>query len=149
MSLPLHPAIVHLPIGGALLGLPLALAILVMVVRGAPRRTWILAALVQGLSFGGALLALNSGEEMEERVEDEVPEAQIEAHEAHAQRFAAGLGLSAALMLAAAFAPRNLSRTADVAAVAAAGLALGLAVPTGHTGGTMVYGDAEVAQQTP
>lgn len=149
MSLPLHPAIVHLPIGGALLGLPLAIAILVMVVRGAPRRTWLLAALMQSLSFGGALLALNTGEEMEERVEDEVPEAQIEAHEEHAQRFAAGLGLSAALMLAAAFAPSKFARPSEVAAVAAAGLALGLALPTGHTGGLMVYGDEEVAHQHP
>lgn len=149
MSLPLHPAIVHLPIGGALLGLPLAIAILVMVVRGAPRRTWLLAALVQTLSFGGALLALNTGEEMEERVEDEVPEAQIEAHEGHAQRFAAGLGLSAALMLAAAFAPSKFGRPAEAAAVAAAGLALGLALPTGHTGGLMVHGDAEVAHEHP
>ncbi len=147
MSLPLHPAIVHLPIGGALLGLPLAIAILVMVVRGAPRRTWLLAALVQTLSFGGALLALNTGEEMEERVEDEVPEAKIEAHEGHAQRFAAGLGLSAALMLAAAFAPSKLARAADGAAIAAAGVALGLALPTGHSGGEMVFGGEVAASE--
>lgn len=147
MSLPLHPAIVHLPIGGAVLGLPLAIAILLMVWNGAPRRTWLLAALVQTLGLGGALFALNTGETMEELVEDEVPEAKIEAHEAHAQRFAAGLGLSAALMFAAAFAPGRFARAADGAAVAAAGLALGLALPTGHTGGLMVYGDEEVVQQ--
>jgi len=146
MDLPLHPAIVHLPLGGAMLAVPLALGVLVLVVGfGVTRRAWLLAAGLQLLALMGAGLALRSGEELEERVEDQVDERAVHAHEEQAEAFAATLAVSTLLFVAAAFAKGRLSRLGDVGALGGAGLALAMALPTGHSGGEMVWGDTPSA----
>lgn len=124
-----------------MLAVPLALGVLVLVVGfGVTRRAWLLAAGLQLFALVGAGLALRSGEELEERVEDTVGERAIHDHEEQAETFAAMLGVSTLLFAAAAFAPARLGRLADVAALGGAGLALALALPTGHSGGEMVWG---------
>src|SRR5690349_1811026 len=98
--MPLHPALVHLPMGLALalplLGLLLTLALW----RGLlPSRAWALFVVFQALMVGGGLASLRTGEEEEERVERVVSEKQIEHHEHAGQLFvlAAGVVLVASL----------------------------------------------------
>jgi uncharacterized membrane protein len=136
---PLHPAVVHLAIalailipGFAILGVPL-------IQRGLlPARSWALIVLLQALLVGSGWLALETGEEQEERVERVVAERHIEAHEEAAERFLllAGMGLLAS---AAGLLPRRGGAIGRVAgtAVTLAVLAAGLSV--GHSGGELVY----------
>ena len=82
-------------------------------------------------------------------MEDSVPEAQIHAHEAHAQRFTVALGVSAAALVGAALLPVSAAALVDGLALVAAAAALGLALPTGHSGGSMVYGEAAQVAEAP
>lgn len=95
---PLHPAIVHLPIALAML-VPLFAGLgLVVIQRGwLPVRVWAVVVLLQVLLVGSAFVALETGEDQEERVERFVAEDPIESHEDAAKRFlaVAGVGLVA------------------------------------------------------
>jgi hypothetical protein len=141
MDLPLHPKLVHLPIALGVL-MPLVTAgLLVAWWRGwLPRRTWLIAVVLQGLLVGSGLVAQRSGEADEERVERVVPEALIEAHEEAATAF---VGAAAAvLVLAAAAAAVRSPRVAQgLAALSTAGALLVLApgYRVGEAGGRLVY----------
>ncbi len=136
---PLHPAVVHLPIALAILvpilgivGIPL------IQTRFLPPRTWGVIVLLQVLLLASGWLALETGEEQEERVERVVAERHIEAHEEAAERFLllGGLGL---LALSAGLLPgRNGAAGRVLGTLAALGvLAAGTSV--GHSGGELVY----------
>ncbi|MFN7977357.1 MAG: hypothetical protein U0P30_04420 [Vicinamibacterales bacterium] len=151
-TLPLHPAIVHLPLGLALL-MPLAAAGFAWaVVTGRVRRqAWITVIALQALLVGAGFVAMNTGGTEEERVEAVVPESAIEAHEERAETFmwAAGATLAltvlvAASPVAAAVAPLAAASTLGTMAVA------GLALWVGHAGGQLVYqqGAASVYART-
>lgn len=140
-SLPLHPAIVHLPVALALV-LPLVAAGLWVALwkRWLPRKAWLVVAGLQALSVGGGLLALRTGEHEEERVEHRVPESALHQHERAAQTF---VGASTALL---ALAAGLLLLRQDRAFLAGAGAAVLAAVPvavlalhTGKAGGELVY----------
>src|SRR5690242_5891191 len=85
---PLHPAVVHFPIVLTFL-LPLvALIALWRIRRGAPvRRTWAAAVAAAAALSLSAWVAMETGEGQEERVEDIVAHAPMEAHEEAAERF--------------------------------------------------------------
>jgi hypothetical protein len=139
MPEPLHPAVVHFPIALAVLVPGLAIAALVAIRAGwLPARSWIAVVLLQGLLVGSAWLAIETGEDQEERVERVVAERHIESHEAAAERFlsaaAAAWVVSAAGMLRGR--AGALGRLASVAATAGV-LAAGVAV--GRSGGELVY----------
>jgi uncharacterized membrane protein len=136
---PIHPAIVHFPIVLAVL-LPLvALGAFLLARRGTPIRTaWTGVAVTAALLTGSAWLALETGEEQEERVEKIVSEGALETHQDRATLF---LYLSAtALLLSAAGLARG--RAGQVGRAAATITALAL-LPTGylvgHSGGELVY----------
>ena len=83
---PLHPAVVHFPIALAALIPLLALLSLLAIARSwLPVRTWAAIVLLQALLVGSAWLALETGEEQEERVERIVAERHIEDHEEAAE----------------------------------------------------------------
>jgi uncharacterized membrane protein len=136
---PLHPAVVHLPITLAVL-IP-ALAILAtLLIHGGflPSRTWGLVVLLQALLVGSGWLALETGEEEEERVEEIVAERHIETHEDAAKRF---VWIAAAGLAVGALGPLNgragaIGRAAGTLASLAV-LAAGVYV--GHSGGELVY----------
>lgn len=141
--MPLHPIVVHFPIAGAVFALPLVLGVLWAVRTGRlPRKAWLLPGALQLISLLGAFASLASGEDLEERAEDEHPEAQIEAHEGHAQRLTAGIAVGTVATLAAALVPAAVAIPVEVAAVVLGAAGAGLAVPTGHTGGEMVWGES-------
>jgi hypothetical protein len=142
-TLPLHPAVVHVPLGLALV-MPVLLAALVwaIVTGRLPARAWFLGLLLQGVILGAAVVALRTGEQDEERVEGRAAESQVEAHERAARAFtfaAAGTFVAAALGLAL----RNRSRpflAAGLGTIALSLAMLGLGIQAGHRGGVLVHG---------
>jgi len=136
---PLHPAVVHLPIGLAIVLPILALLLLGSIRRGLlAERTWIVVVLLQALLAGSAWLALETGEDQEERVERVVAERHIEAHEEAAERFAwiAGLGI---LAVGAGMLPERAGLVGRIVGTLATVGALAAAVSAGHSGGELVY----------
>jgi uncharacterized membrane protein len=136
---PLHPAVVHLPLALAVL-VPLFALLAALAIRAgltAPR-TWAAVVLLQALLVGSAWLALETGEEEEERVEEVVPERHIESHEERAERFL--LGAAAALVvIGAGVLPGGAGGVARAAAVLASAAVLALGIQVGHSGGELVY----------
>ena len=136
---PLHPAVVHLPIALAVLIPALAILSLVSIYKNIlPARVWVLVVLLQAVLLGSGWLALETGEEQEERVEHLVAERHIEAHEEAAERFLllAGIGL---LACAAGLAPRRIGALGRSAGTLATCAVLVAGVVVGHSGGELVY----------
>lgn len=141
MSLPdpLHPAIVHLPLALAAL-MPLAAATLAVAVwrRWLPPRSWALVMLLQAALVGGAWLAVETGENEEERVEVVVPERFLETHEERANNFlwiaTAGLVITGIGLLRG-----STGAFGRAVAVAAALGVLFAAIRVGESGGELVY----------
>jgi len=136
---PLHPAVVHLPMALAILIPAFAILGLFMIyMEFLPPRSWILIALLQALLVGSGWLALETGEEQEERVERVVTESLIKDHEEAAERFLilAGIGLLAS---AAGLLPRRVGAMGRAVGTLAALGALAAGGYTGHLGGELVY----------
>jgi uncharacterized membrane protein len=136
---PLHPAVVHLPVALAVVT-PLfaALAAWAIARWGLGRQAWLGVVLLNALLFGSALLALETGEAEEERVERVVAERFIEEHEEAAERFLWLAGIAAAVSVAGLLGTR-VGRSARVASVVVSAVALAAAVAVGHSGGELVY----------
>lgn len=139
-ELPLHPALVHIPIGLAV-AMPFVLAgLLVALLRGkVTRKSFAAAAGLQALVVGGGIVAFVTGGADEERVEAIVREALIERHETLAGVF---LGVAIFVLLAAvaaALAPTRWTRPLAAVATVSSFAALGIGVLVGHAGGQLVY----------
>jgi hypothetical protein len=146
-SLPLHPAIVHLPLGLAAV-VPLVAAGLALAIwrRWLPTRSWAVVVGLQATIFAGALLAMTTGRQEEERVEDRVPESAIERHEELAERFVWAAGVTAVVSMSALAAgahPMAAGLMGATTAATAVTAALGFAA--GHAGGALVYGPASLS----
>jgi uncharacterized membrane protein len=137
-----HPKLVHLPIALAILMPWMAGGLLLAWWRQwLPARAWVIAVALQALLVGAGLLALQSGEAEEERVEPFVAEPFLEAHEEAAGAFVwASGGVLGVMLLGLGLASR---RPAGLAAATAATLGtlvvLGLGYRTGQAGGDLVY----------
>ena len=139
-NLPLHPAIVHLPLGLAFVIPLLALGLTLMMWRGwLPGRAWVLLVGLQALLLGGGLVAMNSGEREEERVERVTPEQLIEAHEEAAEQFVWAAGIVLAVAAAGLLLKSERRRYVALAVTAGSLAVAGLAIRTGHAGGELVY----------
>ena len=146
-DLPLHPAIVHLPLGLAIVAPLLALAIAVAIRRRAlPATSWLIVVGLQAILFAGGLASLRTGEAEEERVEDRVAESAIERHETLAKRFVWSAGGTLALG-AAALVLRSHPATATLMAATtlATVVTAGAGLQVGHSGGAIVHGPAGAA----
>lgn len=140
-GLPLHPSIVHVPLGLAVAMPLLTLVLLVGWLGGwMPRRAWWTAVGLQALLMASGVAALRSGEAEEERVEDVVPEQAIEAHEEKAEAFVIASGLVLVVLLGAALLPAERPARA-LAGLGAVGtvVVLGLGYAVGHAGGELVW----------
>lgn len=139
-TVPLHPAIVHLPLALALLAPVVLGGLAVALWRGTlGRRGWTVAIAVQGLLVLTGIMALRTGEADEERAEQVVPGAALEAHEERGEQFvlAAGAGLIlAGLALAG---PHRSRRWVAAGAAASTLVTAGLGLATGQAGGELVY----------
>ena len=140
-ALPLHPAIVHVPLGLSLVVPLLGAGIWWASRRGwLPVRAWLLVVALQAVIVAGGYAALETGEHEEDRVERVVAESRIERHEERAELFMAGAGITLGLA-ALALLPLGERRQRVVAGVAVLSsvAALGLGVSLGHSGGELVY----------
>lgn len=142
-TLPLHPAVVHVPLGLALV-MPLLLAALLWAVltNRLPGRVWLLALVLQGVVLGAAAIALRTGERDEERVEGRVGEARLQAHERSAHAFTLSAGATF-VAVGLALALRNRRRPFALVGMTSVVLSvavLALGVQAGHRGGALVHG---------
>jgi uncharacterized membrane protein len=136
---PLHPAIVHFPMALAVLVPGLAVLGTWVIARGLlPVRTWAVVLLLQVVLVGSAWLALETGEEQEERVERVVAERYIETHEEAAERFL-WLAAIALIPIGAGLTESRRGLAMRIAGSVAAVAVLGAGVYVGHSGGELVY----------
>lgn len=146
-NLPLHPAVVHLPIALAVLVPLLAAGTGLAVWRGAlPRRAWTIVVVAQALLVATGLLAMRTGESEEERVEHRVSERAIEAHEEAAEVFLWGAGVTLAVTAAALVVP---APAVLAAAILATVVTAGLGFRVGHAGAELVYGPGGLTAEVP
>lgn len=142
-DLPLHPAIVHVPLGLALVIPLVALGLLWAIWRNKiGARAFVIAVAMQAIVVVAGFAAMRAGEHDEERVESVVPESAIEEHEEAAELFVVSSGITLALGIGAlALAVRRPSAARGLmAATALAGVvAAGLGVHAGEEGGKLVY----------
>ena len=140
-ELPLHPAIVHLPIGLSLVVPIVAIVVAGLIATGmVTAKAWFLPLGLQLLLVLSSFASMRSGEQDEEVVEDVVAERVIHEHEEAAEAFTWTTVAVLALALAGAFVPNEkLSTYARLAASAGTLVALGLAFNVGHKGGLLVY----------
>lgn len=136
---PLHPAVVHFPIVLGVLAPFFALGALWAIRRGiAPRKAWGLATAVLAALSLSSWVAVQTGEQQEERVEDVVAHDPFERHEEAAEGF---LLMTAGVLGVAVlgFLGGPLGRVARVAATAGAVVLVAAGARVGHSGGELVY----------
>lgn len=136
-----HPKLVHVPMAlGVLMPLVAGGLLLAWWRKWLPARAWILAVGLQAILLGSGILALQSGEAEEDRVERIVAERFIEQHEEAAEAFVwASGGVLMAMLLAGALHARRSGLATAAAATLGTVLVLGLGYRTGQAGGSLVY----------
>ena len=122
-SLPLHPALVHLPLALAfvmpILAIGFAWASWTERIRP---RSWIAIVALQAVLLAAGLVAMNTGEREEDRVERVVPEAALEQHEEYASQFVWATGVTLVLAALVFASPkRTIVRSLTVATVGGSG----------------------------
>jgi uncharacterized membrane protein len=141
MNVPLHPALVHVPLGIAAVLPLLALGLTIAALRGrwSPGAWTVLVGLLF-VTVGGGLVAMQTGEQQEEIVERVVPESALERHEERAEAFVWASGAVLVLALGALVFKKEGARRVIATGVTAGTLAMALlAVWAGHSGGELVY----------
>ena len=136
-----HPKVVHIPIAlGVLMPLLASGVLLAWWRQWLPARSWLIVIALQALLLGSGIVAMQTGESEEDRVERVVPESALEAHEEAAEAFIWASGGVLGLMLLALVTSRGKAGV-PAAAVAALGTlaVMGLGYRTGQTGGDLVY----------
>jgi hypothetical protein len=140
-SLPLHAAVVHLPLGLAFVIPALAAGFAWALWKGAVRpRAWLTIVALQAALLGAGLAATSTGEHEEERVERVVPHEALERHEAYADQFvwATAVTLVAAVLVLAGRKPAVARSLAVLTVVGTVAVAIA-AIRVGHAGGELIY----------
>jgi uncharacterized membrane protein len=140
-SVPLHPALVHIPLGLAFVLPALALGFSWALWKGHVRpRAWLAIVLLQALLLGGGLLAMKTGQGEEKRVESIVPEPALETHEELAEQFlwATGITLLPAALVLILRRPGAVRALAGMTVIGTL-LVAAAAMRVGHAGGQLVY----------
>ncbi len=141
MELPWHPFVVHFPVALVALLLPLAIAVVLQLRRGAwPASTWWLVVALQLTLVATAYVAAETGETREHEVEELVGKALVHAHEEQAEMFIAAAVAAGALALATSFVAPGLRLPLQLVTLMLMLAQLGLALRAGHSGATLVHG---------
>ncbi len=139
-SIPLHPALVHLPLGLAFILPILAIGFTwALWTKRIQSRSWLVIIVLQAILLVAGLLAMNTGEREGDRVEKVVPEIAIETHEAYAEQFLWGVGITLVVGILVLIPRSRMARSLSIATVAGTFAVAGLAVRVGHAGGQLVY----------
>jgi uncharacterized membrane protein len=139
--MPLHPGIVHLPLGLAFIMPAIAAGFAWALWRGRVRpRAWVAVVALQTTLLGAGLIAMNTGEQEEERVERVVPHTAQEQHEEYADQFVSATGLTLVLTaLVLVVRKPSIVKALAVASVAGTVVVAAAAIRVGHAGGELVY----------
>ena len=136
-----HPKLVHVPMALGVLMPLIATGLLVSWWRKwLPARSWVLAIALQAALVGSGVVALQTGEAEEERVERVVSENFIEEHEEAAEAFVwVSGGVLGVMFLALVLSRRRVGLTVAAAATLGTLVVFGLGYRTGQAGGALVY----------
>jgi uncharacterized membrane protein len=136
-----HPKVVHIPMALAVLMPLIAGGVVFAYLRGwLDHRTWMIVFLLQGVLLGSGLIAMNTGEREEERVEQVVAERHIDAHEDSADLFVWSSAILLALMAVPLLLREGEFRNAMVIFCALGTVVVFvLGYRTGEAGGRLVY----------
>ncbi|MEB3203153.1 MAG: hypothetical protein VKP57_00475 [Candidatus Sericytochromatia bacterium] len=140
-AVPFHPALVHVPLGLAIVLPFVGFGVLLASRRQwLPFRTWGVVLFLQVVTTASGVLAMRTGEAEEELLEGQIPDEALERHEELAEQFvwamAASTALGAgALLLQATPAGPWLA----LASTTGTGAAVGLGIRAGASGGELVY----------
>ena len=139
-SLPLHPALVHLTLGLAIL-MPLFALGLALAARrhDLGRSPWLALLALQALLAVSAVVALKTGQRDEDLAEKVAPKGAIHAHEEAAEGFLVSTFVVLAVAAAGAFLPGRLALPVRGLALAGTVVVAGLGLRAGHMGGQLVY----------
>lgn len=139
-GVPLHAALVHLPLVLSVLLPVIAIGVAIAVCTGrAGRRAWVAVVALNAVLVASVFVAVETGEGDEDRVEKVAGHDAVETHERHAKRLLKGSGAALAVTGLVACAPVA-ALPAATALVSAGMAALAyLGITTGHSGGELVY----------
>jgi len=139
-DIPLHAAIVHIPLGIAVAMPLVAIGLAVALARGlVDKRAWAVVVALQALVVLGGFAAMNTGETEEATVKRVVDKRFIHEHEERAEAFVYAAGVTLVLAASALVAgPRRIAMVAGVTAIGTV-VSLALAVRTGEAGGELVF----------
>ncbi|MCB9735068.1 MAG: hypothetical protein H6745_20970 [Deltaproteobacteria bacterium] len=142
-GLPLHPAVVHIPVALALVLPVLAIGVLVAARLKPGRQALFLLVAAQAALVIGGFVAMQTGEGAEHEVKGVVPRAAIHEHEEHAETFV-WVGVGALVVAIAALGSQIARKEAAARALALAFAVATLVVAflgfrTGEAGGELVY----------
>ncbi len=139
-DLPLHPAVVHLPLGLSFVMPLVAIGIAIAVRRGRlPRAAFAVVTGLQLLLAGSAFVAMQLGHHDERRVEKIVGERAIDAHEERGEALVWTAAGVAALGIALLVVPARAVGLVSALTVAGTLAVATLAYLTGEAGGAIIY----------
>jgi uncharacterized membrane protein len=140
-GLPLHPAVVHLPLGIAIVLPIVATLALVGIIRNLlPARAWWLVFALQSVMLLSGFLAVSSGENDADAVKEIVVEEAIHDHQTKAKQFMLVNNLAVLLSIGAlATAAAKLGRLMLILATIGTFLSAGMSLRVGQAGGELVY----------
>lgn len=141
-EIPLHPAIVHIPVGLAMLMPAVFIGLYVFIKKEKlPAAAFLIAVLLQTVLVVSAIASLRTGEAEEDRIEEAgiiVPHEAIKEHEDLAKMMT-GATLATLLLSGASLKKSRFSGGLQIGAIALSFAVTGLAITAGHHGGKLVY----------
>lgn len=147
-GVPWHALVVHGPLMVGVLAPVIGLLIWgAIALRQLHHRAWWLTVVLYLIAFGGALIAVETGEDEHDRVHDVVAEEPMHLHEERGEQYRLALGIVFAMAIGAGllFGNRAWGMRMAGATLAAGFLAAYLAVGVGHSGGLLVYREGAAA----
>lgn len=138
-NLPLHALVVHLPIALTVLVPLFAIGALILGRRGvSAHKVWAVPVALMAMLLVSGLVAENTGEDQEDRVEQVVPKQAMHDHEEAAELFVLVAG-GALLVAAGGLLPNRAGAMLRVAGTVGTLVVFATGWNVGHSGGALVY----------
>ena len=139
-EIPLHPALVHIPIGVAFVLPCPAVVVAIAIGKGKlPKTAWLVVVGLQVIVLAGGIASVRTGEEDRRRTVMLVGSANLDPHEEAGDAFNVSAGVSLALGIASFFPGGTIANVGRAATVLASSACTYFAYSAGHSGGGLVY----------